>query len=778
MQPLPVTGVACAADYFQQRMAVLGIEPSQLKIRLLTDSIANTTYHHWQPEYKVYAVFEPHAKGIAILLYSIEGEVQWFRSVEGRQKMREYRQIRLLTPRLKADGSLQKYEIPKGQQTLPFFPPLLLEYYAQAKAIDVLYLTEGHFKAFKATMHGIACVGLPSITCLKDKDGLIYEDILKLIRKCSVQKVVWLQDGDCRNITAKEITDNTDLTLRPNVFYKSVEAFHDLLSKEPVRLFFAHINTAELEGQPKGIDDLLCGLTEKQQRQVADEFNDFRVQKAGYFQGIYGTRIEVTRTTHTVFRYFLLHDVNEFYQHHVELRPELKSTSFKFFGTVYKYDSEAGKCTILIPRAAADYFRVGDTYYQYVTIPDQWNRLKRIFERREKATILEDNSRDIFRHITKYVSFCNVPSHVDYKQVIHNCFNLYHPFEWEPEEGDCPHTLHFIRHLFGSERVQLDTGDPEIWVERWELGLDYLQLLYQKPQQALPILCLVSRERQTGKTTFGDWLRELYKENIAIVGNIDLKGDFNAHWLSKLIVFVDEAKADNEAVVDRLKSLSTSKTAIWNAKGKDQKSIPIFGKYILTSNREDDFIKIDPEEIRFWVIKVPRLPEDTIDVNLLQKMAVEIPYFIYFLNKRTLKAPQKERHWFATRLLETKALKNVVAKSRLTLEKQILIALVELFEVSGLEEITMPLTEIATIIKLQHNKSHVSDTLRKMNYKTCAYPNTKYFPRMMERRDVEGEMSLSCEYVKFKGRYFCFQRRDIMELYNLDGDAGEAGATE
>ena len=750
-------------QFFEQRMALLNISNAMLEIDLYTDNINNSQYHQVTNTPKRYRIFEPNDKGIGILLYSIRGEVQWFRSMEGKQKTREYYQTRLLHPRKRKDGSIQKYDIPKGQKTIPFFPPLLLRLFETGDKIDTLYLTEGHFKAFKATMHGILCVGLPSITCLRDKDGLMHEDIIALIKKCNVQRVVWLQDGDCRNLTSKEITQETDLTSRPYIFYKSVEAFQDLLSKEGLRLYFAHINTQEIAGNPKGIDDLLCSLDKSAKLEAAKEFNDFRAQKTGVQTGIYLTRIEVTRSTRIVFQYFMLDSVDDFYHFHLEQRGELKGINFKFFGTTYRHDHNTNKCTIVTPKKAADYFRVGDTYYQYVEIPDQWNTLVKTFERRERKTILEDNGKEIFEHIRKYTSFCNVPSHTDYQQVIHNCYNLYHPFDWQPSEEDdsCPHTLGFIKHIFGEESIVLNLGDTESTIERWELGLDYLQLLFQKPQQVLPILCLISKERQTGKTTFGDWLKELYKENMAIVGNADLKSEFNAHWISKLIVMVDETKVDQEVVVERLKALSTAKSAIWNSKGKDQKSIPTFAKFILISNREEDFIRIDKHEIRFWVIRVPKISGETLDVKLLRKMVEEIPSFLNYLSTRKIKAPEKERHWFESRLLITEALQSIVAHSKITVEKQIEIALTELFESSGEKVITMPLTDIAILAKQQNNKSYVSEVLKRMGYKSSEYPSSKYFPRISERRESTGEILLFCEYVKFKGRFYTFLRKDF-----------------
>lgn len=139
-------------------------------------------------------------------------------------------------------------------------------------------------------------------------------------------------------------------------------------------------------------------------------------------------------------------------------------------------------------------------------------------------------------------------------------------------------------------------------------------------------------------------------------------------------------------------------------------------------------------------------------------MVDEIPQFLYYLNTRSIKAPEIERHWFESRLLITDALKNVVAKSKVTLEKQIRIAFSELFEATGDNEITMPLAEIAALVKQPNHKSYVSETLKKMGCKACEYPNTKYFPRFVERKEASGEVAIDIEYVRFKGRYYSFNR--------------------
>ena len=95
----------------------------------------------------------------------------------------------------------------------------------------------------------------------------------------------------------------------------------------------------------------------------------------------------------------------------------------------------------------------------------------------------KDRTAEILKSMPKYVGWINEPSHTDYQPVIGRWMNLYQPLPYEPRPGvDIPNTRQFLQHIFG---------------EHYELGLDYLQLLYNEPKQKLPILLLVSKERNT-----------------------------------------------------------------------------------------------------------------------------------------------------------------------------------------------------------------------------------------------------------------------------------------
>lgn len=740
-----------ATSYFQKRLNDLGITDEMNSVML--------RYYNAKEEkndLKPFPVFEETKDGIFIRVYTIERSPINYAKEGSRWKRNPYGIIRLETPIVKPNGDTLKYLLPKGQPVLPFFHPELIDKYDRAEPIPVLYLTEGYFKAFKAQMHGLDCVGLTSITAMRDREtGKLHEDIHKLILKCKVESIVWLTDGDCRNITSKEITDGTDLYSRPAQFFRTIQTFSDLLSSyEHLKKYFAHINSDNLDGKPKGIDDLLCRFPEDSDK-IIKEFRTFEKET-----GVYSVKFNITFGLGKIHRYFMLNDVDTFYLHHLELRPELKGKEFKFHGTTYLYEESEGKCIIKIPSSANNYFRAGDDYYEFVQIPNRYGQIRQQYHRRQRATIKEDNpSKDFFNHIPKYKAFCTVPDHTNYQRIINNCFNLYFPFEWEAEEGDFDITLNFIKHIFGSDGVAIDEN---LTVPRWELGLDYLQLLYKNPQQTLPILSLVSNERQTGKTTFLKWLNILFTENVAIVGNDDLGAAFNAHWASKLIVGCDETKIDKNVVMEKVKSLSTANNIMMNAKGRDQVAMEFFAKFILCSNNEDNFAQIDKEEIRFWVIKVPTISGKN-NVDLLNDMKEEISAFINFLNGRKMITERKERHWFETRLLHTEALEKVQQNSRPTVEKLITYGIVELFERSLLNEITIPLAAIATeMLKRPNDKDYIKRILHQMGYKTQE-PARRNYPRLIEKQTADGCTTITTTPISFHGRYYQFNRADFIK---------------
>ena len=301
--------------------------------------------------------------------------------------------------------------------------------------------------------------------------------------------------------------------------------------------------------------------------------------------------------------------------------------------------------------AKEEFIRVGTTLYKLVNQP----RLnggyvkKRIVWNNE--TLRQDYGKHYLATVPKYDGFCTVPEHVNYQPVVGKFLNLYEPITHQPQEGDFPSIRSLVEHIFG---------------EQYELGMDYLQLLYLQPIQKLPILLLVSEERNTGKSTFLNFLKALFQNNVTFNTNEDFRSQFNSDWAGKLLIVVDEVLLSRREDSERLKNLSTTLSYKVEAKGKDRDEIAFFAKFVLCSNNEYLPVIIDVGETRYWVRRIDRLQSDHPD--FLQKLKTEIPALLYHLQHRSLSTEKKSRMWFAPSLLHTEALQRIIRSNRNRLE--------------------------------------------------------------------------------------------------------------
>ena len=328
------------------------------------------------------------------------------------------------------------------------------------------------------------------------------------------------------------------------------------------------------------------------------------------------------------------------------------------------------------------YQRVGTTLYKIVKRPLMSGDF--IEERRawNYETLRQDHSKDYISQIEKYDGFCSVPDHINYKRSIGKFLNQYEPINYQPDEGSCTKIIEFLSHIFE---------------EQIEMGLDYLQLLYRKPLVRLPILLLVSKERNTGKTTFLNFLKAIFASNMTFNTNEDFRSQFNSDWTNKLIIAVDEALLDRREDSERIKNLSTAMSFKAESKGKDRNEVDFFAKFILNSNNEYRPIIIDQGETRYWVRKVSPLQKE--NDRILGELKAEIPHFLYFLLHRDYSTKYESRMWFRHDLLITDALRKIIQFNRGSLEIEMLNLISEIMQIKELDTYTFCVNDMLRMLK-------------------------------------------------------------------------------
>ena len=393
----------------------------------------------------------------------------------------------------------------------------------------------------------------------------------------------------------------------------------------------------------------------------------------------------------------------------------------------------------------SEYVRVGTTYYKMVNQPQLRGGSVRKRIPWSVETLRQDYGKNFIADIPKYDGFCTVPSHTDYREEIDHFLNLYEPIDHVPAEGEFPHIESLVQHIFG---------------EQYELGMDYLQLLYLRPVEKLPILLLVSEERNTGKSTFLNFLKAIFQDNVTFNTNDDFRSQFNSDWAGKLLIVVDEVLLNRREDTERLKNLSTALTYKVEAKGKDRYEVPFYTKFVLCSNNERNPVLIDAEETRFWVRKVCRLDND--DTQFLYKLKAEIPAFLFWLSNRRLSTEQESRMWFRPSLIRTPALDKIIRNNRSRVEIDMCEQILEVMNEHDIGEFCFCINDLLSLLENTRHKVEryqvrvVVQDLWKLTPAPNAYTyvtyETDYLPQLVYRA------------VKRTGRYYKVTRAFLETL--------------
>jgi len=400
------------------------------------------------------------------------------------------------------------------------------------------------------------------------------------------------------------------------------------------------------------------------------------------------------------------------------------------------------------------YIRVGTDFYMKTERPTAKGTLVPELILWKLSTIRADHGSRQIDKITKFTRFINIPNNTgSYQRILNGCYNLYDPLKHNPQEGECTITIEFIKHIFR---------------DKFSVALDWLTILHRKPNQNLPVICLVSKKQGTGKSTFLKWLYSIYGNNSIILGNEDFQGNFNSHYASKLLICIDETVIEKRLLKEKIKRLATADTINLEAKGRDIVKMDFIGKFILCSNKEDNFIEMEVEDSRFFAIKVEK-PE--IENHLmLESLEKEIPAYIHFIQTRTIEHKRESRLWFKPDIYRTEALTNIIKSTRSKVE----IALIEWFEevfyfeeVGNSIECTPKLlaNEIKDSVKNFSNLSFEIVRILKSQWDLSAKEMKRFtFPCITAFYDLDNEEDSKIRWKKSTGTPYIIEKEFIKQI--------------
>jgi hypothetical protein len=251
----------------------------------------------------------------------------------------------------------------------------------------------------------------------------------------------------------------------------------------------------------------------------------------------------------------------------------------------------------------------------------------------------------------------------------------------------------------------------------------------------------------------------MFDNNLTYLTNDSFSSQFNADWANKLLICIDEVLFNKEELTERIKYLSTTNFNKLEAKGKDKREVEFFGKFILCSNNEENFIKIDNNETRFWVLKIPSLKKE--ETRFLEYIEREIPAFLFYLQQRKLTSPNRTRMWFSPAQIKTKALENLMQNNKNRVEKELASIILSAMETFELEEVQLCPLDALHLLSQTRIKTDLTQLrhILKKDWKLVNQENSLAYGKLMIWR--EGGMGL----IDAKGRYYTIKREFLSEHF-------------
>lgn len=172
-------------------------------------------------------------------------------------------------------------------------------------------------------------------------------------------------------------------------------------------------------------------------------------------------------------------------------------------------------------------------------------------------------------------------------------YNLWKGFSKIPMKGDCQkYWIHIEENICN--------GDEEAYqyLRKW------LAYIFQRPHIVHTALVLCGSQG-VGKNSFVEPLGLLLGSHYAPLSSIaELVSNFNYHLKNAVLIHANEALwGGNKKEIGTVKAMITEETCLIEGKGKDRIVVRNF-KHVILSSNEDWPVHLDPDDRRFFVLRV------------------------------------------------------------------------------------------------------------------------------------------------------------------------------
>jgi hypothetical protein len=248
---------------------------------------------------------------------------------------KEYYRVRWQFPEehLNKEGKPTKYKSPYQAGTFIYIPGAIRELYRKGEKIKRLFIQEGEKKAEKCCKHGVWSVGISGIMNL-GQNGRIPEDLVKIIRTCGVEEVIFLHDSDWNDLSS-DLKVSEDVAKRPRNFFYSVRNFKEYMRTLAiydlyVEIYYGYVK--KNEKNDKGIDDLLTNSLKGKETLLLDDIDQLFITKE-----LAGDHLQLHKITsmsdHKIEEFWNLTHPTKFAEAHkdvLQLLPEFKIGKLKW----------------------------------------------------------------------------------------------------------------------------------------------------------------------------------------------------------------------------------------------------------------------------------------------------------------------------------------------------------------------------------------------------------------------------------------------------------------